>query len=140
MKFVISALLAGLISLASASACECVPETLEQSYENAEIVFSGHVSELFAYPTAEEIQDKEFSEFLVTFTTYRWWKGERQSKIEVSTQADVDDCGYAFRVDQAYLVFVTKEEERLIVKSCGPTGLLENAADAIAELDALIAE
>ena len=106
LPFVCSSLLV-LIAVKS-WACKCDPITVEDDYKTSDIVFYGEV--LQKGESATSLPRQLLIE--VEFEVEDMWKGEKTSRIEVSTEPYSASCGYKFEVGTSYLVFVDRRESQ----------------------------
>jgi hypothetical protein len=134
------ALVLFLTALASAAECVCIKENhpsaeqlkadRREAYDKATSVFTGKVVALDAYS--------------VTLSLDKWWKGEPEDKVILSTGAVPGydgsplpaECSYRFRLGQEYLVYTYGPVEKMKANSCA-TLQLKEATDEEKGLDQL---
>ena len=120
-----------------ALACSCdAGYTREQSFEDAQAVFVGHVVDidhsrdfLSAWNTREHLR--------VDFAVRELWKGVEENLVTVTTGTGRGDCGFTFEPRGTYLVYAhadTVYGTELIAGRCSRTISIEEAGDVIAAL------
>ena len=78
--------------------CDCAPPpSPEESYEMADVVFSGEVTNV--------IEDWNNLIKEVSIDVYDVWKGSIGSQIIILTGIDDGICGYNFQVNEEYLIY-----------------------------------
>jgi hypothetical protein len=117
--------LAGFVALAAllapplaavTHACSCMSPapTVEQTYQDADAVFSGRVQVL--EPTKIEALFPDPRTQMVAmvdgihahFAVIESWKGVAGREVDVWTGRGGGDCGYEFQLPEAYLVFARR--------------------------------
>jgi hypothetical protein len=134
-------LVVGLVALLPdcASACTCaVPpgsqqERAERALADAAAVFSGEVLDVEEEPPTRMFGIRLLSS-RVTLRVSEVWKGPQRETLEVTTPRHGASCGYPFKEDQEYLVYVYGKEEPFKVNLCSETKPL---SEARADLEAL---
>ena len=126
----LAAALAAVAALAPARAhaCSCMPQAQRDAYEQSVAVFEGHVLEQSPPPADQTGQ------VTVRMKVVRAWKGIESEHAEVVTAANSATCGYAFTVDQSYLVYATTLEGKLHVNLCGRTQPIAGADEDLKAL------
>ena len=75
--------------------CSCLePPPPEEAYEDADIVFSGQVTNI--------VVDGSGYYYEVTFQTIDVWKGEILDEIIVLTETTSSECRYNFQINNEY--------------------------------------
>lgn len=85
-------------------ACSCMRDTIEEEFQESEIVFSGKVLSADK-PTKGPYHGNQLVEF--EFELEVDWKGELENKLTVSTELLSMSCGYPFQVGTSYVVFAS---------------------------------
>lgn len=71
----------------------------------------------------------------VNFSVSRWYRGARQSTLQVETGLGGGDCGFGFQMGKKYLVYAYKDDaDRLSTGICTATASLEDSASNLAYL------
>jgi hypothetical protein len=124
-------------------ACSCTrpPPTVQQTFDDADAVFSGRVQvleqtkieALFPDPRTQMVAMVEGVH--ARLDAIESWKGAAGHDIELWTGRGGGDCGYEFQLAEAYLVFARRTPNgRLVTGLCTNTRPL---AEAVTELAAL---
>jgi len=98
-----------MIPAKPALACSCAPVSVEEAWQQSEIVFAGTLSRL------QGTGKNSFNEQRVkaTFTAERFWKGEPTMTVTLQTVLNQSSCeGYFFEADASFLVYATRNEKR----------------------------
>ena len=102
--------------------CSCLePLSPEEAYEDADVVFSGKVTDM--------VLDGTGYYYEVTFQTIDVWKGEDSKEITVLTETYSDACGYNFQINNEYLVYAYNYTWGIYTNICTRTNLLEYASE-----------
>lgn len=117
-------------SPSSAFACSCMmPESVQQSIDDASAVFLGTVKDVSA--------ENDFRT-TVTIAVKKEWKGSVSAgkNVKVSTANDSAACGYQFEEGAEYLVYAYNNEQTgdLSVSLCSATKLKTEAKEDLAVL------
>ena len=78
--------------------CDCdIPPMPEDGFELADIVFSGHVTQIV----------EDWNNFLneVSISVSSVWKGEITNEVLILTGIDDGICGYSFEIGFEYLIY-----------------------------------
>lgn len=138
--------LAGLVLIAcaltavwpiAASACSCAPPPDAQAaLEAADAVVAGRVIGMTLVPRSSEDLASSFTveDVAVAFAVSGTWKGEPVERLTVYTAFTCCICGYPFELGKTYLVYATRQGNRLTTSMCSRTVPLEVAADDLAAL------
>lgn len=103
-----------LISLSNT--CSCMPQTFDEEYSHSNIIFYGRVVRITKHD--------QYSNY-VFFDVLKWFKGTPvRSMIRVSTPIESSMCGFNFKTNQSYIVWI---ESDLNVNICSRTKLFSNA-------------
>lgn len=62
------------------------------------------------------------------------WKGINETEVIVYTERDSASCGFEFKVNNSYLVYATKKDDKLHVSLCSRTTALTEATEDLTEL------
>jgi MYXO-CTERM domain-containing protein len=112
----------------TAHACSCLVQEPLPAFAGSTAVFEGRV--LAITPKTEG----ERAQLEVKFTVLKPWKGlDAEKTITVTTSADSVLCGYSFAKKESYLVYASREADRLQTSLCTRTRKL---SDAQPDLDA----
>ena len=110
--------------------CSCLePPPPEEAYEDADIVFSGQVTNI--------VIDGSSYYYEVTFQTIDVWKGEILNEIIILTETFSDMCGYDFQINNEYLIYAYSYEGGIYTNICTRTNLLEYASEDLDYLNQL---
>ena len=110
--------------------CSCLePPPPEEAYEEADIVFSGEVTNI--------VVDESGYYYEVTFLTNDIWKGELQDEVIILTETTSDACGYEFQIHSEYLVYAYNYVSGIYTNICTRTNLLEYASEDLEYLNGL---
>ena len=111
MRFILPALI--LVVARTCMACDCVDLSAAESLKKADLVFIGEVI----------TSDKSISRTTFTFQVDQILKGtESQSAVVTS---DMTDCDFDLYTGNAYIVYTSRFDDRLIAPSCMSTKLLD---------------
>jgi hypothetical protein len=129
-------LLVALIQLypAAARACSCLAQSPAEAFEQAVSVFEGHVLEIKPVPATPETSGQTLPQLAVRLSVVRSWKGMEQEQIVLTTGTDSAACGFAFAVDQDYLVYASSGPSGLTASLCSRTALIADATEDIGVL------
>ncbi|MFC1769200.1 hypothetical protein ACFLZX_05540, partial [Nanoarchaeota archaeon] len=120
----------GLLSIGSALGCSCAFGSVPSSFENADQVFTGKVSNIKL--------EGEYNK--VTFEVYKIYKGIEPGGLTVYTHQHGATCGYGFIEGSEYVVFANEGKNRLQVSLCSRTQRLEQAEETINFLEGDVPE
>jgi len=125
LLFAAAALLA-LVALppATAAACSCAPQTVEQAKHAAAAIFEGRVTRI----------DDPDGQPKVHFQVVRSFKGPSHESTDVHTANNSAACGYAFEQGQSYLVYASDEDGSLFTGLCSRTQPIADASEDLAVL------
>ncbi|MFZ3591203.1 hypothetical protein ACOI1C_18650 [Bacillus sp. DJP31] len=104
-------------------ACSCIqPPPVDEEYKQVTAVFSGKVIDI-----KNQLNPSE--PMKVTFQVDQSWKGVSEGKISIYTAKDSAACGYAFNMDDSYLVYASEYEGKLNTGLCSLTKELSAASE-----------
>lgn len=134
--FTVFALMLSMFALTTprAFACSCVrvdyaaPEYLAKM----DVVFIGRVIEIRDNPLARAYGAAD--DKIVTLFARKGYKGLDDAVVDVVTNLSSASCGIEFAVGREYLIFATREGERLTTNLCLGTQPLESASDLLPKL------
>jgi len=110
--------------------CTClVPPPPEEEYMDADVVFSGEVSNI--------VVDESGYYHEVSFEIIDVWKGEYLEEITLLTEIYSDTCGYEFQADHEYLVYAYSYNWGIYTNICTRTNLLEYANEDLDYLNGM---
>ncbi len=120
-------------------ACSCMPSGPPcQEVFRAGAVFVGTVLSIDErQSTRPGLNDPSFVERRVHFRVTEPFRGDVGKEVDVFTGMGGGDCGYAFAVGGAYLVYADARAQRLSTGICMRTRSLGQAADDLAFLRAM---
>ncbi len=82
-----------------------------------------------------EIKDSPLTEPIeVIFQVEQAWKGVSKAKVSIFTAKDSAACGYAFNMDESYLVYASVYEGKLTTGLCSLTKPLSFADEDLSVL------
>lgn len=113
-------------------ACSCAPPPPPlQELLNADFVFSGTVIEM-------QVLDGELPwPALIIAATFRvddLFKGQAGAEITAHTPKGGDSCGFHFEIGESYLVYASRNEEKLFTSICTRTRRLSEAGEDVQQL------
>lgn len=127
MKKLVLTLSLGLWGWQSAEACDCVPKTISDAFQRADVVFVGTVTKV---ATGEPAYLKTI---VATFVVENSWKGNIPKYFEMRTNLRAVDCDYFtkenLRPGSKFLVYATqghKDEATYQVQLCSRTNEVRN--------------
>ena len=105
------------------SACSCVAFTKAQLVENADVIFTGTVTERtggtsFGFGPGGCYQTTGIDPIRVTFTVETVYKGDAPTRVTLNTASNSAACGYEFVADKRYTVFATGSGDTLATNLC----------------------
>ncbi|HEV7238792.1 MAG TPA: hypothetical protein VGQ36_06090 [Thermoanaerobaculia bacterium] len=124
------------VTATSADACTCSgPANAAEGLEQSSTVFRGKVIGI-RQPFLDRIGLTRTGHHRVEFAVSRQWKGRRSTRIVVRTRMTGEACGFPFRVNEEYLVYVMpgRTPETGI---CTGTKRIADAAADMAQLEAI---
>jgi hypothetical protein len=143
----IRSIAAGALSLAAAllsatdtaQACSCAQPSTETAFERARAVFAGTVLRVDE-PFWDWLGLSDSGAYDVVFQVTKRWKGPAAATATVRTRLTGEACGYPFRVDGEYLVYVAPgPTDDLGTGICTGTRDLAGSEPDMAVLDRLAA-
>jgi hypothetical protein len=114
---------------ARAHACSCMMQAQPDAYEQSVAVFEGHVLEVKAPPSPDAPGQTS-----VRMQVVRAWKGIESEEVTITTAANSAACGYAFAVDESYLVYADALDGELQVSLCSRTQPIAAAGEDLKAL------
>jgi hypothetical protein len=126
-----------------ANACSCIEMSPCAHFEVADAVFSGRVTSIkeeFVETTLLGKLEKVRSSLTARFEIYQVYKGlpTISRTIEVATGGGGGDCGYHFEEGEEYFVMGHSVEGIVATGICSGTRPLDDAADRIELIEALL--
>lgn len=114
-------------------ATSCVIPKVENSFNNADVVFSGIVKDVKYLENPEKVVEPKI---IVTFNVYKTWKGSKDKNIILNTVFNAwSKEGYFFYENNEYLVYAyNKEDGTLGVSLCGGIKALSDAEEDLIKL------
>ena len=91
------AILGVMSSTAPAFACSCAEASEAEQYENAATVFSGVVKDILTVGMSRSVD----------FEVDQFWKGDTGKNITVTTGLSDADCGFNFKIGEAYKLYAS---------------------------------
>lgn len=117
-------------------ACDCVVSgTPSEEMEKKDAVFSGKVLTVKDRNKLSTIKSSA-DPMEVVIAVDEIWKGIEESQVVVFTERDSASCGFEFQVGEEYLVYASKDGDKLKASLCSRTALLSLAFDDVTELGA----
>jgi hypothetical protein len=124
------------VAATSANACTCsTPANAAEGLHQSSTVFRGSVTGI-SQSFLDRIGVTRSGNHRVEFAVSRQWKGRRSTRIAVRTRLTGEACGFPFRVNEQYLVYVMPDRTPE-TGICTGTKRIADAADDIARLDAI---
>ena len=114
-----------LAFIPAALACSCIypyPPP-EESFEEADAVFSGKVTNI---ELTGMMPDQHYE---ATFEVESIWKGISESEVVVDTAKDSAMCGFVFEEGETYVVYAYAKEDGLFTHICSRTKNILTAAE-----------
>lgn len=109
-----------------AYSCSCAPSPDPlQALDEATAVFSGRVADI----------SQHRGRLTVTFDVDQQWKGETAQRLVVTTSASTAMCGFAFELNEAYLVYARDSQGSLQTGQCSRTARLDGASTDLSQLE-----
>lgn len=108
-------------------ACQCAIESVEEAFEQSDIVFIGHAAKT-EKPTLYEV--------ITSFETSNLIKGPPPKDLYIEVHSDVigPSCGIEFDVGQDYLIFAIVENGNIFTNSCFLSTPLSEANEILESL------
>jgi hypothetical protein len=85
------------------SACSCAIRSIEQEYQESDLIFEGKIS-------AKNLGSKPLDEIVVSVDVSRVFKGAADETLTFVTPPDSAMCGYDFIEGQSYLIWLYRSE------------------------------
>ncbi|AIF45248.1 hypothetical protein X953_05965 [Virgibacillus sp. SK37] len=115
-------------------ACSCLePGAPKEEFKHSSAVFTGKVIERIDKNENNLIQSSA-DQIAVVFKVDKTWKGINETEVIVYTERDSASCGFEFKLNNSYLVYATKKDNKLHVSLCSRTTTLTEAAQDFTEL------
>ena len=120
---VIPLVLIGIIGMQEVSACSCAMSTIEEAFENTEVVFSGLATNII------HVDGIYHTNFLVTDK----WKNIEQDIIQINIYSNDGTCGVNFKINKKYIIFAGEysgddpKKSGLYTSACTYTQSVEHA-------------
>ncbi len=135
MRWVLGAFLVLALPWAAVSqahACKCAPPPpVIDAFHAAAGVFEARVLAITAQPADA---GQASITYAVRVGVVRSWKGVETEEVTVLTPIEGPACGYAFALDQSYLVYASEEDGKLRVDSCSRTRPIAEAGNDLSAL------
>ena len=124
------------VAATSADACTCSgPANPAEGFKQSSTVFRGKVTAI-SQSFLDRIGVTKTGNHRVDFAISRQWKGRRSKRIVVRTRLTGEACGFPFRVNEEYLVYVMPDRTPETGICTGTKRTADAAAD-MAQLDAI---
>ncbi|WP_233880569.1 hypothetical protein [Virgibacillus halodenitrificans] len=118
----------------TSDACSCLePGPPKEELKHSSAVFSGKVIKQIDENENNLIQSSA-DQIVTVLKVDMTWKGINETEVIVYTERDSASCGFEFKVNNSYLVYVTEKDDELHVSVCSRTTALSGAAQELAEL------
>jgi hypothetical protein len=117
---------------ATALACKCMLQSVDQAKAQADAIFEGRVTQIEDVPNPA---DPQLIQKRVTLAVVRVWKDlENVESVSVTTSDSTASCGFPFEKDTSYLVYAAHGEQGLSTGMCSRTRLIADASEDLANL------
>jgi hypothetical protein len=115
----------------TAFACECAKaNTVCRAYERAEVVFIGTPKEVPRNESKDRIGNSERAYRIFRFSVDQAFRGVNDSQVSVLTGQGDGDCGYDFKSGEQYLVYASRDSQKMLSTStCSRTKHVRDAND-----------
>ena len=126
----IGSLVLTLLSFSDAAfACECVKTpTPCVAYERAEAVFIGTPTEVSRNESKDKIGNSGRASRIFRFSVDQAFRGVNDSQVSVITGQGAGDCGYDFKIGEQYLVYASRDSQKMLYTSiCSRTKHIRDA-------------
>jgi len=124
------------VAATSADACTCSgPANPAEAFRQSSTVFRGKVTAI-SQSFLDRIGVTRTGNHRVDFVISRQWKGRRSKRIVVRTRLTGEACGFPFRVNEEYLVYVMPDRTPE-TGICTGTKPIAGTAAEVAQLDAI---
>ncbi len=134
----ISLTMAALVAAWPAAACTCAaPETAGAALQQSSAVFLGRVTEI-SRPLFDRIRITNTGLYQVKFEVTKSWKGTGTDEFVVRTRLSGEACGYPFKIEEDYLVYVAETIGDNETGICTGTRPAAGAEAEMETLDALV--
>ena len=122
------------LGLETGHACVCeAPRTVEEAFAKSSAVFVGKVTKIYR-PFLDRLGITRTYGHRVKFEIKKRWKGPITKTIVVTTRLSGEACGYPFKENKEYLVYVVDEPADIQTGICTGT---KDLADADLEIEQL---
>ena len=120
-----------------AVACTCAaPESTKVALQQSSAVFLGSVTEI-SRPLFDRIGITDSGLYQVKFDVAKSWKGAGSDEFVVKTRLSGEACGYPFKAEEDYLVYVAETIGDIETGICTGTKSANVAESEMEALDAL---
>ena len=124
--------LAVLVIAADASACSCLPRSLDEEIRESAAIFEGKVVRLEVTNVVDNI-----SHIKVTIDVQRTFKGAPGKTVIMTTSDGCCYCAPSFDIARTYLIYAYEDDGSLQTNTCARTKLLQDAAEELKVLSPL---
>jgi hypothetical protein len=125
------------ITVEAGYACVCMPpRTVEEAIGKSSAVFIGTVTEIYR-PFLARIGLTKSYDYRVRFEITKRWKGPVSKSMVVTTRLSTESCGFPFKVEREYLVYVVDQPPDIQAGICTGTKDIAEAEPEIQQLDNL---
>jgi len=120
-----------------AVACTCAaPESLKVALQQSSAVFLGRVTEV-SRSLSDRIGITNSGLYQVKFDVAKSWKGAGSNEFVVRTRLSGEACGYPFKTEEVYLVYVAETIGDVETGICTGTKSAIGAESEMETLDSL---
>lgn len=134
----VNALLSYLFGVGPGYACTCMaPRTVEKAVAKSSSVFTGRVTKIYR-PFLDRLGITKTYGHRVKFEIKKRWKGPISKTAIVTTRLSGEACGYPFKENKDYLVYVVHEPADIQTGICTGTKDMTGAESEIEQLDRLL--
>ncbi|WP_240456709.1 hypothetical protein [Virgibacillus halodenitrificans] len=115
-------------------AFSCVePGPPKEELKRSSAVFSGKVIKQIDENENNLIQSSA-DKIATVLKVDKTWKGINETEVIVHTERSSASCGFEFKLNNSYLVYATKKDDKLHVSLCSRTTTLTEATQDLTEL------
>ncbi|MYL57218.1 hypothetical protein GLW20_06845 [Virgibacillus halodenitrificans] len=118
----------------TSDACSCLePGPPKEELKRSSAVFSGKVIKQIDENENNLIQSSA-DKIATILKVDKTWKGIKDTEVVVHTERSSASCGFEFNLNNSYLVYATKKDDKLHVSLCSRTTSLTEATEDLTEL------
>jgi hypothetical protein len=137
MRILVFSIVLFIITAELGYACVCMPpRTVEEGIGKSSAVFIGTVTKIYR-PFLERIGVTKTYGYRVRFEITKRWKGPMPRSMVVTTRLSTEACGFPFKENNEYLVYVVDEPLDIQTGICTGTKDLADAEPEIEQLNDL---